>query len=355
MITKQQIEQLGALIQNVNPNKHYWFFRTMGGMYYEEFYKESYIAIGYNEILMKDLRVLSIRGDEARAYIKIMLKERRKDLTESQIAKTASQILKFYRELKIGDLIIAPNYQSKKFAIGIINSEMYEDSSKHADCKCQFAKRRKIKWIKEVERKDIDPKALLAFGNQQTMSCVDEYAEYIDRKVDQLYTKGEQTYLALRVNQERGLSWDDFCFISDLGELFKYVSQEGGVNVDLSQIKMKINVQSPGDIILMCSGDVGWYLLLLLVAIGCLLPGGNVKFLGFKFESNGLGSFAKQISEAVTHYLDHKADRKAKLLERATNMQIDQVHENEITHCRQETLSLPSSQQVLEDDSENDE
>ena len=32
MITREQIEQLGQLIQNVNPDKHYWFFRTMGGL-----------------------------------------------------------------------------------------------------------------------------------------------------------------------------------------------------------------------------------------------------------------------------------------------------------------------------------
>ena len=37
MISREQIEQLGQLIQNVNPDKHYWFFRTMGGLYYDEF------------------------------------------------------------------------------------------------------------------------------------------------------------------------------------------------------------------------------------------------------------------------------------------------------------------------------
>lgn len=354
MMTKQEIEQLGKFIQDVNPDKHYWFFRTMGGALYDEFYRDGYIAIGYNEILMKDLRILPNRDDEARTYLKVMLKERNKDFTESQIAKAAGQIVKFYRELNVGDVIIAPNYQSKKFAIGVINSEMYEDSSNHGEEKCQFAKRRKVKWNKEVERKEIDPKALLAFGNQQTMSCIDEYSEYIDRKVDQLYTKGDKTYLALRVNQKDGLSWDDFCFISDLGDLFKFVSQEGGLDVDLTQIKMKINVQSPGDIILMCSGDAGYYLLVLLLALGCLLPGGKMKFLGIKYETNGLGMFVKQISEAVTLFLDHKAERKSKILDRARNMQIDQVNEKELAQDGKETLSLPSSQSiVLGDDSDD--
>ena len=47
MITREQIEQLGQLIQNVNPDKHYWFFRTMGGQYYDE---SPSIESAYNSI-----------------------------------------------------------------------------------------------------------------------------------------------------------------------------------------------------------------------------------------------------------------------------------------------------------------
>lgn len=47
MITKEQIEQLGKLICDINPDKHYWFFRTMGGTYYDEFVSRGYIAFGF--------------------------------------------------------------------------------------------------------------------------------------------------------------------------------------------------------------------------------------------------------------------------------------------------------------------
>ena len=59
MITREQIEQLGQLIQDVNPDKHYWFFRTMGGYLYDEFVSKGFIAIGYDEIMMKDLKEIS--------------------------------------------------------------------------------------------------------------------------------------------------------------------------------------------------------------------------------------------------------------------------------------------------------
>lgn len=197
MITKEQIEQLGNLIYNINPDKHYWFFRTMGGTYYDEYVSRGYIAFGYDGITMKDLKNIPERDDMARAYLKIRLQELNKEMTDSHTAKAAGQIVRFYRGLAVGDVVVAPSYQSKKFAIGIIESEMYEDSGKHAEGECQFIKRRKVRWEKEVWRSELDPKAILAFGNQQTMSSIDEYAEYIDRKICKLYSKGDKTYLVL--------------------------------------------------------------------------------------------------------------------------------------------------------------
>lgn len=75
MISKEQIEQLSQLIQNVNPDKHYWFFRTMGGHFYDEFVSMGFIAIGYDDILMKDLKDLPEQDYMARAFIKIRLHE----------------------------------------------------------------------------------------------------------------------------------------------------------------------------------------------------------------------------------------------------------------------------------------
>jgi hypothetical protein len=357
MITKEQLEQFGQLIHDVNPEKHYWFFRTMGGLLYDEFVSKGFIAIGYDVILMRDLQNLPDRDDMARAFLKARLHEINKEMTDSQISVAAGQIIKFFRELSVGDIIVAPNQQSKKFAIGVIESEMFEDSGKHDERECQFVKRRRVRWEKEVWRHELDPKAILAFGNQQTMSSIDEYAEFIDRKINRLYNKGDKTYLALRVNQDKGLTWDDFCFISDLGELFEYVSKESGLGIDLTEIQMTINVQSPGDIILMCNASIGVNLLLVLLALGVLLPGGEISFLGMKYKTEGFGNFFKQLSETVNNFLDHRQDRKDKIVERARNMKIDQVQEKTeaISPIESEAKALPSSRSESEDDSEHDE
>lgn len=331
MKEQYNIEQLGSLVSNLNAEKHYWFFRSMGGTFFDEFVDDGFIAIGYDDILLKHLKQLPLPEGQARTMLKTVMKEKYYDISKTQLAKAVGQIVKFYRNLSVGDVIVVPNFQSKKYAIGIVNSEMYEDSSKHEDGKCQFVKRRKVKWLHLIERHQFDPKLLLCLGNQQTMSCLDEYADFIDRKIEPLYTKGDNTYLVLRVNQDSGLSWDDFCLFSDLVELFKAVSRDNGINADLTKIKMTINVQSPGDIMMVCPEGMKYLLLIVVLAIcGVMGMGGRVKFWKLEFECRGIGPLFQQIMDSVTKYLDHQTERKLRMQERLSNMCIEQVTEDNV-------------------------
>ena len=350
MITKEQIEQLGLLISKVSPNKHYWFFRTMGGHYYDEFVSKGFIAIGYDDILMKDLNDLPEHDAMARAFLKVRLHELMKDMTDSQIAKAAGQIMKFYRGLHKDDIVVAPDYQSKKFAIGIIASDMYEDTDKHGEWNCPFIKRRSVRWIKEVKRYELDPKAILAFGNQQTMSSIDDYADYIDRKLDQLYSKGDASYLVLRVNQDKELSWEDFMFIGELGAFFSEFSKEIDLGADLSRIKMKINVQSPGDILLMIPDGGGWILVLVVLILGVIRGG--------KFHINiSKDDTLNKVLKAISDFRDRNAERSLRIKSKLENMEIEQPADTQdvISLDESETKALPSSLPQLEDSSEHDE
>lgn len=354
MITKAQIKQLGLLIRNVSPDKHYWFFRTMGGAYYDEFISKGFIAIGYDDIVMKDLKDLPDRDDMARAFLKVRLHEINKEMTDSQIAVAAGQIVKFYRELSVGDVIVAPSRQSKKFAVGVIESEMYEDSGKHSEKECPFVKRRAVKWEKEVLRHELDAKAILAFGNQQTMSSIDDYAEFIDRKLGQMYTKGDTSYLVLRVNQDKALSWEDFMFIGELGALLRDFSKEVELGADLSKIQMRINVQSPGDILLMIPDGGSWILALVFLILIVIRGGkGHIKINkdGFDggIETEGIGDTVDKVLSAISDFLDKNANRTLITKRGLENMKIDQPKESQEIilidepEATDQPLSLPES------------
>ena len=350
MKEQYNIEQLGSLVSNLNAEKHYWFFRSMGGTFFNEFIEGEFVAIGYNEILMSLLNKLPKSENKARTMLKIMMKEQFYEMSKTQLAKAVGQIIKFYRSLSVGDVIVVPNHQSRKFAIGIVRSDMYEDGSKHLDGKCPFIKRRKVKWLHVIDRCKFDPKLLLGLGNQQTMSCLDDYAEFIDRKIEPLYTKGENSYLVLRVNQDEGLSWDDFCFLSDLGELFKAVSRHNGIDVDLTKIKMTINVQSPGDIMMICPEGSKYLLTLALIVIGGIMTmGGRIKIFSCEIETKGLGPLVQQITDTVLKYLEYQTDRKIRLQERLKNMRIEHVTE-EVAPERMASADAPEN---LEDSTEH--
>ena len=361
MITREQIEQLGQLIQDVNPDKHYWFFRTMGGDLYDEFVSKGFIAIGYDNILMKDLKDIPERDDMARAFLKVRLREIDNEMTNSQTAIAAGQIVKFYRGLSVGDIVVAPSFMSKKYAIGIITSDIYEDSGKNSEQGGGFVKRRKVKWLKEIWRNDLDAKALLAFGNQQTMSSIDDYAEYIERKINQIYTKGSVSYLILRVNQDNALSWDDFMFIGELGSLLQDFAKETELEADLKNIKMKINIQSPGDILLMIpDGGVGILIIVLLLLMVIRGGSAHIRINGDGFEAGteteGIGDTLNKVLKAISDFLDRKVDRSLRIKEKLDNLKIEQPRETQAIIVSEEQVtpnSLPLPPEELEDDSEH--
>ena len=171
-------EKLQSILFNMNSDRNYWFIRTMSGMFYDEFYQENYVAIGHDGILMKDLQDLSDKEGDAREQLKLKLTEKEPEQTPAQRAKAAGQILKFYRKVKIGDVVVIPSSNSYKFAIGKFVGEMYEDSSVHVDGSCPFAKRRPVKWLTEIGRYQFDPNLLLCLGNQQTMSSINSHSEF---------------------------------------------------------------------------------------------------------------------------------------------------------------------------------
>jgi restriction system protein len=314
MITEEQKSSLIKLISDIDTTKNYWFIRTMGGSYFDDFVSGGYVAIGYNEILKRDLQDLSTHEDMSRDAIKEKLSARRPDISPSQTAKGAGQILKFYREMKQGDIVMIPGNESKEFALGLVESDMYEEGNVDT-AHCQFYKRRRVKWHRHCGREDLDARLLLGLSNQQTMSNIGKYAEYIDRKLHKLYTKGDKTYLTLRVKQERGVSWDDYLFLNDLGQIVTDLAEDCGLDFDLKQIEMKINVQSPGDIMLMCNASSGVMLAFVGLIIIVGLGGGSIGPTGVKL--NGLGSFLKDASSSFGDILKHISDYRNQSIERA--------------------------------------
>lgn len=312
-------------VKAIKENTKYWLVRTMGGDFYEEFVKDEFIAIGYNEITIDDLNHLPQKEKQAKKILQEMLKVRRENLRN--VGYPASQILRFAREMQEGDIVIVPASLSYKVTFGIVKSELYQlDKRTYIEGRCPFVKRRNIEWVKTSMRYALPAELQLMFSSRHIISEVDSYASYIDSFLNDFYTKDDITYLVLRVKQEEVLSADDFTLVSDLMTLFNSYSEEYHLGITSQDIKMKISVQSPGDILVFAQSWEG------IVVIGLMIlfiKGGvfNVNCGEFKLgaKSPTLGNTIGKLISAVNEFLNDKKKREImdKLSKKLDNMNIE--------------------------------
>lgn len=316
-------------IECVKSNTHYWLVRSMGGDYFHEFTTRGYIGIGYNEVSLTEIKYAVSFGKGSTECLRELIDKNeaiKYSMTsgEGEINSqyAATQLLKFYRDIKVGDIIVVPGHRSGRVVIARVESDVYEEQqvSKLAGL-CNFIKRRKICVLKKTMRGLLNPKLQLMFNSRHIISNADDYAEYIDSCISDFYQKDGCTSLVLRVKEKNDLRAADFGLVPDLIELVQEFSDENNLNIDTNSIKSKICVQSPGDILMFA--DDNWAGIALAGLILIVLVGGEFKWdkNGVKVSSPGLHG----ILGAISNFLDRRRERieRKKLLEKINNMKID--------------------------------
>jgi predicted Mrr-cat superfamily restriction endonuclease len=112
MSQRSELKDLESHIVTINDDCNYWFIRTIGGAYFNEFVENNFIAIGYNDVSLEDVREALKNGDKANSVLKERIKRIYKE-KEKRSRFAASQLLKFVAEIKPGDIIIIPSEDQK--------------------------------------------------------------------------------------------------------------------------------------------------------------------------------------------------------------------------------------------------
>ena len=292
---------------NIPENRNYWLVRSMGGDYYDDFYQNRYVAIGYDEISLKEVKFAHSFGVDASPKLKEIFasKHPKKETNNDDklnASYAAAQLLKFCCELKEGDLVIVPGKSNEKvIAIGIVDGKVYEEKDSNLLQNCPFVKRIKISWIKQYNRKQLNPQLQLLFNSRHIVSSANNYSQFIDSTTGNFYRKGKMTFLVLNVQTKKEIAVTDFLFVGDLLSLVKEYSDENSLGIDVDEINMKVCVQSPGDIIMYALSPAGISILGLLIL---LLNGGK-----FSIEKWGLDISTKGIIQHISEFLDKRKDR----------------------------------------------
>lgn len=133
------LAELGLPVQEVDDTRHYWFIRTQGGSYFDEFFLDNFVAIGHED-------VPCVPEDKRTDQLIDSLKE-----AHPQTTRVLNQVYRFCKEIHKGDIVVIPSTASAHFAFGYItDNEAYQEEISEEDVaegKCPYTRRRKTNWI----------------------------------------------------------------------------------------------------------------------------------------------------------------------------------------------------------------
>lgn len=285
-------------IDVIKPDRQYWFVRTDGGDYFDDFYLSGYVGIQWNDVQVNQGSTIESLEESVRdAYT-----------DETRPGYVASQIYKFAFEFKKGDIVLIPNKGSKYIAFGeILDDSMYiEDDTSSKDfsdiladieesSRLVYQKRRKVRWIKTTPRAKLDPYLKSFIYAHNTIVDLNSYALFIDRSLSDFYIKNDLCYFSLRVNRKENIPYGKMLRFLQTNQMIaeymnafmkSYTSKYGDISLD--DFSIKINVQSEGPVQIV--GPMKKALAFGLVVTA--LMGGSVrlKLVGqeFELESEGI-------------------------------------------------------------------
>ena len=294
-------------MKKIDDDKRYWFVRTMGGQFFDTFKTNNFIAVGCNLVSLSDINTLPQKPKKAQIVLREILKSRYPE--DKSAGRSAAMILKFVREMKVGDVIVIPSANSSRFAFGEIVGDPYE--VEHDENECLFHKRRAIEWKVSKRRSVLPPLLQLPLISQHALSDITVHSTLIDSVMNSFYTKDDTANLVLKINTNSDVTLDDFCALNSIPTLIEGFCNEYGIDFKRSDIVLKIQMESPGWLRLTGKGIFGLLLFRLTIDGVC---GGGVDFDSSPTKTTGK-IYTNGIIGAWNEYLDRKADRELKRAE----------------------------------------
>ena len=298
-------------IPSVSEGIHYWIIRTNGGDYYEDFTLHEYISISWDYVSLSILYTKD--DDEIKRLIEVYEKmsttpedsdDESDGTTKGKITAILNKINRFVFEIDKGDIFLIPSKNSDRIAIAEVVGDVYEtenyvESYLQANptteiIPCPYRKRRKIKILKTITKGQMDIYLARGFNSQHALSCMDEYAPYINRTIYGIYSRGDELHTTLHAGHPNGLTLKELVEFSTLLEkTASSIAQQCEIPFNPSQVEVKLNIHSPGLIELIGSlSGAGIVLSLLIFAVNNLINGGKLSISYKKDDQTGKTDFS---------------------------------------------------------------
>lgn len=297
--------------QKVPEGCSFWMIRSKRGVFYDEYIRSGYIAIGWNALLERDFATDSENQRKTKIAIAYP--------SEQRPTGCVNKCNRFINEMKPGDIAVVVGNGKVAFCIvGIYyeenienpiqkeleaNAQIAESNYKELEIHCPYQKRRYIQCIREVQENRVNPVLGRAISNRHSLSDMNEYSTDILSECFDFFEYNKQTHVVFRVTAEEKID-------AKALSRFMFISTEMLAGRNNPSISAKTNLNSPGTIhfviesVEFIKNNPGIFVLMMVGIFG-----GKIKLPGVELEIPSLRSGIASVGDGITNIVGtmHKA------------------------------------------------
>lgn len=234
-------------IKLIDSNHNYWFVRTQGGKYFDDFHFSDYIAIEWDEI--SDITwIEGATTDEIKREVALKYPE------ESRAGLVAGQIVHFVKNMKKDDIVLIPNKNSEYITFGIIEDDkaykytptFEEVALSEDDEEMKLFKRRKVKWLMTKKRDYLDPYLYRIIYSHNTIVNANAYSTFIDRTMYDMFYKNNALHAVFQVKKTEDIP--AMGLMGFINNTVEYIQTYTGESVEDKDLSIRATINSPGPI-----------------------------------------------------------------------------------------------------------
>lgn len=238
----------------ISPEVKYWLVRPgINGLCFDSFKRDSVIAIGWDRIGKIDenealMSIEKVKHLVSQQYSDLLEKKASQREYRRKVTDIASKIYRFTYELKKGDYVVCPGDNS--VLIGTVCGDVrivdgkYDSGNEIDDGYIgELNKVRDVKWIKEIDKSNLEPNIKLELRVIQGLSQInkEQVITEINRSIYNLYSYNNKTHSVFRIKNEKEIDFFKYAnFIECVNNVYKKVNSEN------EQLYIKTNINSPG-------------------------------------------------------------------------------------------------------------
>jgi len=244
--SQDELKRIAQLfgIPTIPDNQRTWIVRTKGGTHYEDFSRNGFVALGWDNIPLSWISDTNKAKDDVIEFIKDEYPD------EKRPGLIYGQLFDFVRVMAPGDYVVIPSMGSTHVNIGILG-DLYEENVKPQPLfvddysYCPYRLRRHVKWIREASVSE-DVYLAKMLRAQQTISDITKNAGLIYRNLFDFYFIDGTLSLTIRKVTDSATTFLDVAMLQ--GTIASLISLFADIFGDESghEIEQKTALSSPG-------------------------------------------------------------------------------------------------------------